>query len=79
MISKRTKQNIELILKANAKRGGILVLGAWGMFMNDPKVIAKEFRNALSKYPGMYNKIVFSIPKSIKDNNYEIFMKEMKI
>lgn len=56
-----------------------LILGAFGcgVFGNDPKVVASLFKDMLTReqYEGCFDKVIFAIPKSDKNNNYNEFLK----
>jgi uncharacterized protein (TIGR02452 family) len=53
-----------------------LILGAWGcgVFLNDPQVIAMQFRHALSleKYKSLFTEVTFAIPNK-NSKNFQIF------
>lgn len=60
-----------------------LILGAFGcgVFGNDPKVVASLFKDALTnggRYEGCFDKVIFAIPKSDKNNNFIEFQKVFK-
>jgi len=75
-----TKQKIRSIfLECRENRVNNIVLGAWGcgVFKNDPKDIAKMFKDVLvgEGYDHYFRNVVFAVinDKNSVDNNYEIF------
>jgi uncharacterized protein (TIGR02452 family) len=66
------KRRIEMVLSICKDQGHkTLILGAWGcgVFGNDPKVIARLFKELLvNKYENQFKKVVFSIYS--KDENF---------
>jgi uncharacterized protein (TIGR02452 family) len=65
------KRRIDMVLSICKQQGHkTLILGAWGcgVFGNDPKVIAKMFKDLLtSKYENQFEKVVFSIYSKNED------------
>lgn len=59
----------------------ILILGAWGCgaFNQDPTLIAKSFKKAIKLYGGNFEKIVFAIPRTEYDSNFDVFKSELKL
>ena len=56
----------------------VLILGAWGcgVFKNDPGLISNKFAEVMSKYPGLYKKVVFACGSK---SNAEIFKQNIRI
>ena len=68
------ESRIQFILDiASINHAETLILGAFGcgVFKQDPKNVANIFKKLLPHYP--FVKVVFAIPQSRKDNNYEVF------
>lgn len=66
---------INFILDIAEKHGNKnLILGAFGcgVFKNDPKLVAEIFKNQLEKSYN-FDKVIFAIPSSNKNDNYKIF------
>lgn len=61
-------------IKFSNPKDNCLILGAWGCgaYCNDPVVMRKHMRRAVSKYGGYYDKVFFAIPDA-KDGNYNVF------
>lgn len=66
---------------AAAKEAEVLILGAFGCgaFKNDPYIVCKAYKDAISAFPKLFNQIVFAIycNESTKDNNYSIFCENL--
>ena len=54
---------IHMLTCAAAEKADILVLGAFGCgaFQNDPEVVARAFKTALSEFPKVFDKIEFAV------------------
>lgn len=70
------KRAIHMFTVAAAKKADVLVLGAFGCgaFENDPEVVARAYKTALSEFPKMFKRIEFAVycPPS-GSRNYEVF------
>ncbi len=67
---------MERIVRASIHYGvDVLILGAFGCgaFGNNPEVVAKVSKRTVDKYSGYLKKVIFPIPVSAYNNNYEIF------
>lgn len=77
------KQRIHFLLSvAAAEKVNNLILGAFGcgVFGQDPAEVANLFHQEIALIFGKTNiKIVFAIPKSQRDNNYESFKKSFPL
>lgn len=71
------RHRIDFILQIAAhEQPDALVLGAFGCghFDNDPRLVATIFEKLLhKKYNNVFKKVVFAIPRSDKNDHYEIF------
>ena len=72
------KRAIHMLTVAAAKKADVLVLGAFGCgaFQNDPEVVARAYKVALSEFPKMFKRIEFAVycPPG-GSRNYEVFKK----
>jgi len=79
MIRDAFRDRIDMVLSTAMKYGHrSLVLGAWGcgVFRNDPKVVARLFRDALRKdcFEGVFDTVVFAVLDWTRDlQNYKAF------
>lgn len=75
------KRAIHMLTVAASRKADILVLGAFGCgaFKNNPVVVAKAYKTALSVFPKVFDRIEFAIYTSPYRTipNYEIFKKEL--
>jgi len=75
------KRARHILTCAAAKGAEALVLGAFGCgaFQNNPEIVAKAYRQALSDFPKVFKKIEFAVfcPPG-NDTNYKIFSRELK-
>ena len=57
------KRAIHVLTCAAAKGADVLVLGAFGCgaFQNNPEVVARAYKTALSEFPKVFRKIVFAV------------------
>ena len=65
-----------ILSAAAANNVDIFVTGAFGCgaFMNDPKIVAKAWRDTLSCFKGRFSEVVFAVFTSRRDTaNYEVF------
>ncbi|MCR4892752.1 MAG: TIGR02452 family protein [Lachnospiraceae bacterium] len=72
------KRAIHMFTCAAAKGVQILVLGAFGCgaFQNDPHIVARAYKAAISEFPKVFKKIEFAVYCSPRDTeNYEAFSK----
>lgn len=71
------KSRATRILDVAAENGtDILVLGAFGCgaFMNDPRLVARAYKEVLQKYPARFERIVFAVYCSARDaKNFDAF------
>lgn len=61
---------------AAAENTNILVLGAFGCgaFHNDPKIVAKAYKDVLQDFPKVFEKIVFAVYCSPRNHsNFDAF------
>ena len=61
-------------IKFDNPKHNCLILGAWGCgaYCNDPHVMSTHMKNAVLKFGGYYDKVIFAIPKT-SEGNYEVF------
>ena len=72
------KRAIHVLTCAAAKNAEILVLGAFGCgaFQNNPEVVARAYKVALSEFPNVFKHIEFAIYCSPNhDTNFQVFKK----
>jgi len=72
------KRAIHMFTCAAAKGADVLVLGAFGCgaFQNNPEVVARAYRTAISEFPKVFKKIEFAVYCSPRDmRNYQVFEK----
>ena len=66
-----------MLAVAASKGAEILVLGAFGCgaFKNDPNIVAKAFKTALSEFPEVFRKVEFAIycSRGTESENYRAF------
>lgn len=85
-----SQQELDVVLKSRiyaivktliAKGYRRAILGAWGCgaYKNDPVVIARMFHQALDKYAGYFDEMVFAIPTGRNPRNYNVFNKEFTV
>ncbi len=70
------KRVMHLLTVAASKGAEALVLGAFGCgaFKNNPEVVAKAFKTAISEFPKVFKEIRFAVYCSPDNNeNYEVF------
>ncbi len=70
------KRAIHMLTCAAAKGADILVLGAFGCgaFENDPEVVARAYKTALSEFPDVFKQIEFAVYcKPDETRNYDVF------
>jgi len=77
-------ERIKKVLKVAAEQNHeLLVLGAWGcgVFGNDPKVVAKLFKNHLvseRSFKGIFDKVVFAVlDRTQRKNTYNTFKRTL--
>ena len=60
---------------AAAKGADILVLGAFGCgaFMNDPEVVSRAYKTALTEFPKAFDMVEFAIYSLPGGKNYDVF------
>ncbi len=76
------KRAIHMFTCAAAKEADILVLGAFGCgaFRNNPEVVARAYKTAISEFPRVFKKIEFAVYCSPRDmRNYQVFEKILGI
>ena len=70
------KRAVHMLAVAANQEADILVLGAFGCgaFRNNPKVVARAYREALEKFPKAFKKVEFAIYCSDEEQkNYHMF------
>lgn len=73
-----TREKMRLMFYLAGLNGCVnLVLGAWGcgVFQNDPRVIAEEFRGIVEEYQGHFENVVFAVINDHNSvgNNFQVF------
>lgn len=82
-----SQQELDIVLKSRiyaivktliAKGYRRAILGAWGCgaYRNDPVVIARLFHQALDKYAGYFDEVIFAIPIGKNPRNFDVFSRE---
>ena len=68
----------QIIARATELGTEVLLLGAWGCgaYRNDPEVVARAFKEALDRFGGGLERVVFPVYGSIV--NYEVFREVFK-
>ena len=72
------KRSIHMLTVAAARKADILVLGAFGCgaFKNDPSVVARAYRTALSEFPKVFDRVEFAVYcRPDEETNYNAFNK----
>lgn len=72
------KRAIHMLTVAAARGTDILVLGAFGCgaFQNNPEIVARAYKAALSEFPHVFDKVEFAVYCSPRDvANYNAFNK----
>ena len=66
-MKRRMEEIIQMFIRYNCK---VLVLGAFGcgVFGNDPKFIAKTWKELLEKYGGYFERVIFAVLDKKEDN-----------
>ena len=70
------KRAIHVLTCAASKGVDILVLGAFGCgaFRNNPEVVARAYKTALTEFPNVFEKVEFAVYCSPdRSTNYEVF------
>ena len=70
------RRAIHMLTCAAAKGADILVLGAFGCgaFQNDPEVVARAYKTAITEFPKVFDRIEFAVYCPLGNNtNYDVF------
>lgn len=74
------KRAIHMLTVAAYKGADTLVLGAFGCgaFLNNPEVVSRAYKTALTEFPKVFDRVVFAVlcnPEQIS-KNYSVFSRE---
>lgn len=77
LFSLHLSRALHMLSVASAKGANVLILGAFGCgaFKNNPYIVAKAYKEAISVFPHVFDQIVFAVysKESSKSDNYKIF------